>query len=201
MQKLDVTKPMIIKDRSGYKVNHKCTINDVYDGLRHVFSIENLIAKDGDRLAVTNNIGEIVGGFGCYKLYIINTPEQPAFSWDKPIRHIESKDIAVGVFDNDCDIYSKFVVFKPSNGGDHYTFTFINNGKEYVYDSKPALENYEPELIYEIIDETGSKINIQYGIKCGVRSKTKSGLKETLAFFHKESDAQLFRQIKERGGV
>lgn len=72
-------------------------------------------------------------------------PEQPKFSWDKPIRYISTGDICVFMGDstipNEDFRYKKLLVFKNKKGGGLWAGNFTEDDERY-------LENFEPDGFY-----------------------------------------------------
>jgi hypothetical protein len=141
MKELDVTKPMKLREsmrpnKIEFLTYLNCHASDeLVLKMTNQDGYEHIIRRFRDGRISRNSICD---------MDIINVPEpeQPALNWDKPIRH-KLGNIAVGVFDNSCDIYPKLVVFKGSFG--HHTDIFTNEGKCCRDDDEPALENYEKE--------------------------------------------------------
>jgi len=124
---------------------------------------------------------------------IINVPEKPAFSWDKPYR----------VKNHDCKILSNFIHTYIDNKGYEWRHGLVVKHKNETFpyvlwandagecSSRISLENYEPEYAYTILKESPNNY-------C-VRESRKGYIGSTLvADFREKADAELFKKIKEQ---
>jgi hypothetical protein len=182
MQELDVTKKMVaVYDFGGYyTVNHIATL-ETYDGIMHVFSINEPGIKS---VAITDKYGATI--FGEPNEIMSAEPEVIAFDWNKPIRCV-NRDYKVIKVDL---IAHKVLIDDPSGERAWHSYNIEGDS---LYSSF-ELENYEPEEKYKITHYPGCVIDKTE--EFWEVESLQTGVLEIIAY--SEENAQLFKEIKEQ---
>jgi len=142
MQELDVNKPMQYRKNQNSKIRFVSYI--IKNGMKKILLIETMSYGEEFTRVVGLN-GSWLNNGETHDCDIINVPEKPAFSWDKPIRHIATGGICVFKHREKSEsIYPWFLVFKNKNGI-HWASYYTDEAMFHVGDDIPSLENYEPE--------------------------------------------------------
>jgi hypothetical protein len=193
MQNLDISKP--IKFRN-------CTAE-----IQYMFSLLNkgIIYKHVFKIVYEDDLEGVVERYldgslilGCeHDLDVINVPEKPAFSWDKPFRfNAHSQNYKNKIIKHKINAYNGAEILIESHDESR-----IWESYNYEYASK-FLENYEPEEKYEIgmSFENGkydSWLDGKYDSWL-VRNINNKGRSKIIAeFFESKKDAELFKNAKE----
>lgn len=188
MQELDINKPMMFRGEEVKEVKHLVDFISEF-GFSRAFLVT---ALNGTQFITYRDKNGRRNQTDDWYDDIINIPEQPEFSWDKPIRDIKSGDICVGKFKSEaCCVYPWALVFKDDYG--HYWFgEFTEDAKSYNSDDEPSLENFEITSSLRV-----NPFNINYFPWSYTVQDEHT--RAYIAAFISEKDAELFKQVKEQG--
>lgn len=166
MKELDVCKQMIVVNDDNSPTNLEAELIGKVDNPSsvsiHRYCFKMTSKKSGEQFfLITSKYGE--GWIS--RLKIINAPEKPSFSWDRPIRHIETGDRCVAVYDSkehDEDLMEKLCVFRNAKGQCLPGY-FSLDGLSDLYQHECELENYEPEEKFDLEEcNNGQHLAMQF---------------------------------------
>lgn len=185
MQELDINKPMMFRDEEVKDVKHLVDFISEF-GFSRAFLVT---ALNGTQFITYRDKNGRRNQTEDWYDDIINIPEQPEFSWDKPIRHKLSGDICVlKSRDNVEDSYPWSLVFKRPSGG-LWASDYNDDGEAYIGRSC-RIENFEMTSSLRVNPFDINYFPWSYTVQ---DERTRA----YIAAFISEKDAELFKQAKE----